>query len=701
MFYLIKSGCGSEPLDSVGNMSKSDILRGIITEKLSTAAREILAVVERTVADYEEETSGFKREIDRQRRQLELLQPRVKLERRDLDIHEVVVVTGDKKEQQHTHPPGVASAGSVSLLWYNDGSDEEEQLMSQLSASSRQKQEDRMHPDYEMPRRKSSTPWISDAQNHLHFRICILEDSQSGLKKSPVQDLKCPRDLQEGDFLSLLRSTFPQLAGDKPFNIFEHDRSNRLQRLDVQSLTPEEIYRTTKPTGVEKTVLYIKLKTGEEEEELHQLLANDEPLSHDTAVMKRDEAELHSSPVQHVDNIGVDVMANSSTPQLQVLLTKNAAESDSSDDQDGVMALAPELQMPRKLKKKRLKSSLERIRKSKIPCKVCGLWYRNHGSLIKHAWSHVDEPPAVCGICGERFESVEALKGHLTNYQKHHNSDNLTSLHTEDRPFKCNICSKTFTRMSILSTHRWVHVEERPYKCDICLKSFGLKAQLKTHCKEHASLEKYHCNICGKTLSHSRSMSRHKLTHTVERPYSCEICGKHFKYPSVLNSHKKIHTVRERSYLCHICCKTFMSNSVLSTHMKIHSSERPHICGVCRKGFVTKGSLKAHMRMHTGETPYSCSECGRFFKHKSHLNDHIRNHLGIKRFVCGVCGKACSRQGQLKSHMRTHNGEKPYQCTICKRAFSQSSTLKSHMKIHEAKEKGTYQPENKRDSVTL
>ncbi|KAM9426035.1 uncharacterized protein KZ484_015772 isoform 2-T2 [Pholidichthys leucotaenia] len=67
--------------DSSG-MSRSDILRGIITEKLNTAAREILAVVERTVADYEEEASDFRQEIDRQRRQLELLQPQVKLERR-------------------------------------------------------------------------------------------------------------------------------------------------------------------------------------------------------------------------------------------------------------------------------------------------------------------------------------------------------------------------------------------------------------------------------------------------------------------------------------------------------------------------------------------------------------------------------------------------------------------------------------------
>lgn len=63
--------------------------------------------------------------------------------------------------------------------------------------------------------------------------------------------------------MDLLRSTFPQLAGDnKPFAIFKSDRSRRLQRLKVRTLTPEEIYRTMKSTGIQKTLLYIRLKVG-------------------------------------------------------------------------------------------------------------------------------------------------------------------------------------------------------------------------------------------------------------------------------------------------------------------------------------------------------------------------------------------------------------------------------------------------------
>ncbi|KAK2863400.1 hypothetical protein Q5P01_002933 [Channa striata] len=61
-------------------LSKAEILRGLITEKLTTAAREIFAVVERTVTGYEDEVSGLKQEVDQQRRQLEaVLQPQVSL----------------------------------------------------------------------------------------------------------------------------------------------------------------------------------------------------------------------------------------------------------------------------------------------------------------------------------------------------------------------------------------------------------------------------------------------------------------------------------------------------------------------------------------------------------------------------------------------------------------------------------------------
>ncbi|KAI3376492.1 hypothetical protein L3Q82_016451 [Scortum barcoo] len=755
MFYWMeRSGGGSETIDGLSDMSKAEILRGIVTEKLTTAAREILAVVERTVAGYEEEASGFRREIDRQRRQLEvLLQPRVRLERRavipDLEGHEVVVVSEEEEEEEeHRQQSGVEEdTGSLGLLWYDDDDDddgdEEQQLSVRPATSSRQKREDLKDPDYQITsrlispralsdRKRPGRPRISETRSHLDLRIRILDDSQTDVlskrvfQKCPVQELRCPRGLQEVDFLDLLRSTFPQLANQKPFDvftsdrtkrlqplrvksltpeeicrsirltgagnsalyirlkmrilrpavqtfirdqmilhpvrlrrqlirrpagyhlpeirlkgggvadlvsaknrpttssesacwrtpsqtcsqkmkssvqelrcprglqeadfrdllrstfpqlagenksfsIFKSDRSRRLQRLNVKTLTPEEIYRTMKSTGIQKTLLYLRLKSGEEEdeEELHLVQRNDETTtdSPSTAavVIKTDEVGFSSSsPGQHEEGNRVDVLPGSTTSHQRDVETEGAhdetaaqSQADSSDDdnKDGNEVIDgdddwkpdPELQSSTLRRKREAKTFAVKgrlIQSSKTPCKVCGVWYRILGSLIKHAWSHVDEAHCVCGVCGEHFESAEDLKGHLKNYQKTHDCSYCgksfltvtglnchTTLHTGNRPFKCDVCNKTFAHMSSLSVHRWVHVADKPHKCDVCPKAFGLKAQLKAHSKVHTGRDKYHCNVCGKSFYDLRSLTRHKATHSGERRYGCEVCGKRFKLP--------------------------------------------------------------------------------------------------------------------------------------------------------------------------
>ncbi|XP_072232033.1 uncharacterized protein [Leuresthes tenuis] len=771
MFYWRSSRGGSEQLDSLGNMSKTDILRGIITEKLSTAAREILAVVERTVADYEEEASGFRQQIERQSRQMELLQPQVKLHRLSMDPDEQ-----DQEEQQVTQHTGVEDAGGPSVTWCQDD-------------------EELKDPDYQTParsasprvwfdRKRPSRPQISGTQTHLDLRVRFLQDSQTEVlsnavfQKSPLQDLSCPGGLQESDFLELLRSTFPQLAAGEPFDLFITDKSRRLQPLQVKSLTPEEVFSTIRSSG--NSALYIRLKTADdpqsssddlcpqqhqdqdqdrvgstapadrteamtrlsppsdrsdrsrcdraklsdetalfspgcsgqtspqkpaggekmEEESEEELLQTDA----DPVEVKSDGSGLRTSPVKCARGTGGGAESSSSTSQQNLETEGDAAESeDEGEDEasagDTDWEPDPEPERAKREGKAETKGGVKRPERSKKACEVCGVWYRNLGSLIRHAWSHVHEPGGLCGVCGESFESVHEVKGHLTDQHKAHSCSHCgksfvsvsslnkhAALHTGSSRFKCNVCSKAFTNTSSLSAHRWVHVKDKPHRCDVCQKAFGMKAQLTAHRVLHSSREEYRCNVCGKSVSNRRSLAFHQLTHTGERRHGCDVCGKRFKLSKTLKMHEKTHTVRERPYLCHICCKTFISNATLTAHVKTHSSERPFVCSVCAKGFRAKGELKIHMRVHTGEAPYGCSECGRFFKLKSTLNSHIRSHLGIKRFVCQVCGKACSRPEHLTVHMRTHNGERPYRCTVCDKAFTQSHCLKTHMRSHQAAE---------------
>ncbi|MEQ2295668.1 hypothetical protein AMECASPLE_016838 [Ameca splendens] len=104
-------------------MSKIEMLRLLINQRLTAAAEEIFGVFGRTIAEYEEEISRSKLEIDRQRRLLELSRkPQISLqadssaisEQRDwsssLDLNEEEPPTRIKEEEQEqdvwTDPPG-------------------------------------------------------------------------------------------------------------------------------------------------------------------------------------------------------------------------------------------------------------------------------------------------------------------------------------------------------------------------------------------------------------------------------------------------------------------------------------------------------------------------------------------------------------------------------------------------------------------
>ncbi|XP_070404522.1 zinc finger protein 37 isoform X3 [Nothobranchius furzeri] len=710
MFYC--SSGGSEPLSG----SKTDIVRGIITEKLTTAAQEIFAVVERIVTDYEAEASGLRQQVDRQRRQLELLQPRVKLLREELvpdqRSHEVVAA-GEEEEQ-----PDEEEAESQDLLpWTSeveDGGDDDEGGDDDAPANLGPFQDNLKDPDYIIPSRSDTSvgnsvrkgpcrPRLSGTHDGIDLRVRLLEDpdtkglSNEVFKKTPVQDLKCPRGLQELDFLHLLRSSFPQLADGEPFDLFKSDCSRKLLPLRVNALTPEEILKAFNWSGrCRRLPLYIRLKNGKEKENGNEDELRGFPRVAHPMISANDQTDLHTS----VSNVRRGHLSSSSASSQDQELkpVEEGAENDSSDGGENPDSddWNPELESPTKQKwKNKSKTAVNK----KNNCKVCGVWYRHLVSLVRHSWTHVEQQQDVCGVCEEKFDSVEKLKEHLQNHQKLHGCSlcgktfvSLASLnkhrarHAVKRAFKCLICDQSFDNVSALYHHRLSHREEKPHQCDVCQKSFILEKQLTAHRETHSRVDEYFCKICNKSFTNRKGLTRHRAIHSAERRYACEVCGKLFKLRDSVQKHMRTHTVQDRSFLCHICSKTFPSNGNLKIHIQTHGSERPFICDVCGKAFVFKGSLSAHTRTHSSEAPHKCSECGRCFKWKSHLNVHLFGHAGVKRFSCGVCGKACYRQEHLKVHMRTHNGEKPYKCSICEKAFTQSHCLKTHMKIHQTAE---------------
>lgn len=246
------------------NTSESLRLRGFITERLTTVASEILRAVEETLAAYEAEASGLRHELDLQKiSRLQLALPRVKEEPTDDQLLFSLCETGGsastQKEDGSTSGIKFENTISLKILSYSGGHEDEQLSNNDSEASSR------LCPSADRVSLDGSN--IRILENFVDLKICILKDwtiqelSDRVGEEYPIHELRCHAELREADFLKLLSSTFPPLASSAAFDSLIPDGGNRLQPLEVEAFTPEQICR-----AAGNSALYLRLKCPPEQE---------------------------------------------------------------------------------------------------------------------------------------------------------------------------------------------------------------------------------------------------------------------------------------------------------------------------------------------------------------------------------------------------------------------------------------------------
>ncbi|CAK6442535.1 unnamed protein product, partial [Pipistrellus nathusii] len=200
--------------------------------------------------------------------------------------------------------------------------------------------------------------------------------------------------------------------------------------------------------------------------------------------------------------------------------------------------------------------------------------FTHRSSVSRRSLIHIRKKPHVSQQHGKSPREESCLNRH----NESHTRGNICK------------CGKGFSSVFSLRRHKMIHSEEKPFKCNICGKGFLQKSDLRNHKRMHTGEKPYECGECRKAFSQSSYHRRHVAIHTEEKPYKCPLCDKAFSQKSYLRKHESIHP-GEKLYKCHQCGKSFNQSSGLSQHKKIHSGEKPHVCSICDKAFSQSSEL--------------------------------------------------------------------------------------------------------------
>lgn len=197
---------------------------------------------------------------------------------------------------------------------------------------------------------------------------------------------------------------------------------------------------------------------------------------------------------------------------------------------------------------------------------------------------------------------------------------------SEDGLFRCELCSKGFTRKYHMQRHVKLHIRGPVPKAHLL----------------DWTRRPYACGVCKMGFTRQHHLTRHMLIHTGERPHSCHVCGKAFRRFTNLTLHVRTVHGAERPFKCHICGRGFPRLYSLQRHLKLHAKNAARLnsaetdqlyAGFKPVGTINLEGTASSYSMHEspGHSRESISsdnsDDSDRFDHESHSHENSMEHI--------------------------------------------------------------------------